>query len=372
MLQNGIQERDDGQSLCYILTPPQKVFATGYKVLKSQEKAGFIQCALVYFNGKEKLVYNVEKYTPLSIMLPTLRPENFLSILSAIFEVVGETRNIGFIQCGNIQIEFNRIYLDPSTYRLHLVYLPLENTAGADNFAVFCRQLYHNIVAAAQSCPSLQSEAVQKFCALLQNPAASFEQHQLALREILAPFTTGSLQKGQTTTMEPEVAAPPSPPVLTAQDGGGRAAAGGEEKKTGIFSKIFGQKEKSEKPARPVAALVVEDEGGATDVLDDIFVPTLVFVGLKTPEKIEYLISKQEFILGKKPEIVDGALAFNTAISRQHCKIVFSNGKNFLVDMRSANGTFLNGKRLMPNRQEEVRPGDKIKLANSNFVVKSV
>lgn len=52
-------------------------------------------------------------------------------------------------------------------------------------------------------------------------------------------------------------------------------------------------------------------------------------------------------------------------VSREHAKIVFENGKFFLSDMGSTNGTFLNNEQV--NSVKEVKPGDLIRIGNSIF-----
>jgi pSer/pThr/pTyr-binding forkhead associated (FHA) protein len=48
-------------------------------------------------------------------------------------------------------------------------------------------------------------------------------------------------------------------------------------------------------------------------------------------------------------------------ISRRHARIVVSDGKHFLEDLGSTNGTFINrGKRLSPNTRQPLNDGDEI------------
>jgi pSer/pThr/pTyr-binding forkhead associated (FHA) protein len=56
-------------------------------------------------------------------------------------------------------------------------------------------------------------------------------------------------------------------------------------------------------------------------------------------------------------------------ISRQHAKIGFSNGRYYLQDMASANGTFVNGIRI---ETILLSPGDEIAFDNIRFVFKAI
>lgn len=96
---------------------------------------------------------------------------------------------------------------------------------------------------------------------------------------------------------------------------------------------------------------------------------TLRIIGVDSPEKIEMLINKPDYIIGKNTSAVDGAITFNKAISRIHCKIMSRNGKYQVMDLGSTNGTFLNKKKLVPNVGYEINDRDIIRLAGSNFVV---
>ncbi len=53
------------------------------------------------------------------------------------------------------------------------------------------------------------------------------------------------------------------------------------------------------------------------------------------------------------------------AISRFHCEVARKNGQLYITDLKSANGTRLNGERLQPGRPELLRRGSTITLANN-------
>lgn len=58
-------------------------------------------------------------------------------------------------------------------------------------------------------------------------------------------------------------------------------------------------------------------------------------------------------------------------ISRRHAQFRVVDGAVLLSDLNSANGTYLNGQRLAPNQEVEIRPGMAIRFA-SNLSVKVV
>lgn len=92
-------------------------------------------------------------------------------------------------------------------------------------------------------------------------------------------------------------------------------------------------------------------------------------VAMNAPNRIEIVISKSEFTIGKKAELVDGVIGFNKMISRSHCKITQRGSQYYITDLQSANGTYVNHARLQPNMPHLINNGDVIRLANSDFQV---
>lgn len=85
-----------------------------------------------------------------------------------------------------------------------------------------------------------------------------------------------------------------------------------------------------------------------------------------TGEKIE--LGKPSFVLGKNPEKSDYAVADNTNISRVHAVITTRNGRYYVMDKNSTNGTFINGRIIKAGQETEILPGDCLMLANEEFI----
>lgn len=85
-----------------------------------------------------------------------------------------------------------------------------------------------------------------------------------------------------------------------------------------------------------------------------------------TGEKIE--LGKPSFVLGKNPEKSDHAVADNTNISRVHAVITTRNGRYYVMDQNSTNGTFINGRIIKAGQETEILPGDCLMLANEEFI----
>ncbi len=75
------------------------------------------------------------------------------------------------------------------------------------------------------------------------------------------------------------------------------------------------------------------------------------------------VIDRSPFLLGKKNERVDGMIR-DGSVSRIHASIYSQNGKYFLSDMNSTNGTYINGRRLEVNETAALENGDTVGFAN--------
>ena len=91
---------------------------------------------------------------------------------------------------------------------------------------------------------------------------------------------------------------------------------------------------------------------------------------LRSLEQKDMLIhpDKFPFLIGKSRLKCDYVIDQNV-ISRVHAKIIKKNNTFFIEDMDSTNKTFINGKKLEPGRKEKISKGDKITLADMDFIV---
>lgn len=87
----------------------------------------------------------------------------------------------------------------------------------------------------------------------------------------------------------------------------------------------------------------------------------------KEPIDIFKLDLQSAYLVGKD-EIVCDVLALHGSISKQHCVIQFRRHRSYpsLMDLKSTNGTRLNGKPIEDSRFYELRPNDIINLGESS------
>ena len=292
-----ISEMECGSNFAYILKDSSGFLSTEYKVLQSQTGSRFIKCMKMLYNGKIELYYCINSYKPMSSILSNIDPERFITIAGNLLAGIIEVKNNGFLSCQNIDSSFDHIYVDMNTYKVSLVYLPL-NKHEYDDCSAFENALRISLVKLISGLPSLSSPKITQFAADLQNGMMTLEDLCAALGGKRKSFDT-------------------IPPV---------------EK-------------------RPAAHSY-----------------SMRFVAMNAPERVEFIINKDEFTIGKK-ETNDGIITFNKMISRNHCKITNRNGQYAICDLKSANGTYVNGRKLPPEQISPIKNGDIVRLANSDFQV---
>lgn len=367
MLHSDVVLKNDMYCLSYILQNEQLFFQTGYKVLQSQEKNGFIKCTKIIYNGKDKLVYDISKYKSLEILLPSITPDIFILIAKNLIDVIIEVNNNGFMQYKNIEIDFDKVFVDSKNYKVYLIYLPINSVSSSDDYVVFEKQLKNNLINAAIKYPNIATPQLQGMLQSIKNEMTSIEM----IKEKFNSITNISTVRPTNTSgsnMAPNIPPQNFTPVVQPVVNQNIINPNVKKKRGGLFSK----KDKKVMNAISAQNVVIQPqcEGGATEILDDGIYNVISLVGLNTPTDFQVEINKPEFFIGKKADSVNACINFNNAISRVHCKIITINNEYFIVDLGSANGTYVNGYKLIANQQVPIKAGDKIKLANSEFIVK--
>lgn len=295
-----VSEMDCGSNFSYILNDSSMFLSTEYKVLQNQVHDNFAKCMKMQYNGKIQLFYVVNSYKSFASMLNVVNEDSFLSIISNILSHIIDVKHNGFLLCQSIDISYDHIYIDPTTYKVKLVYLPINKRMYSD-YAVFEKELRTGFVQLITNRLKCYSPQMVQFTSDLSNGTLTIEDLYKRMKQANQKDIPTGTEKPITNTV-------PVTQVHTAQ-----------------------------------------------------------LIAMNAPNRVEMDINKAEYIIGKKPTAVDGVISFNKMISRVHCKINTSNGHYTITDLQSANGTFINNVRLLPNKSYPVKSGDMVRLANSDF-----
>ena len=171
---NYIKEMECGSNFSYILSDNGTFLSTEYKVLQSQANSCFVKCKKMMYNGKVQLYYLTKGLKSFASMIPTLDAENFLTIVANLLSDIIDVKHNGFLSCQNIDIAFERIYVDPTTHKVSLVYLPLSKRIYDDNSS-FENEIRTGLVKLISGVSTLSSPKTMQFSADLSNGTLSME-----------------------------------------------------------------------------------------------------------------------------------------------------------------------------------------------------
>lgn len=342
--------------MIYILENNSALSETGYKVMKNHENIGLLPCNYVYYNGKIKLIYKKGELVDLGEIISNINSDQYMEIMKNLFDLLINIRDIGFLQFRNVLMKLKDIYVNPNNYKVGLIYFPLNVEKDIDfkelekNTIDELRKInfyYNNL-----NSPKYQAfveilnknysiEVIKKEMQSLQSKGNSYNiQNQLVRNEAFTERT--SLQ---------QVEVPQNTEVNVKKERFG----------------LFGRKKKEKNNDQTI--FKVRLEGGATQILEDEFEPKICLRYMGNDNQLEILINKSEYLLGKQEDAVDFALSMSKAVSRVHCKIISVNDIVYIEDLKSSNGTFVNGRRLIGNERMPLGQGDKVKIANLEFAV---
>ena len=126
------------------------------------------------YNGSVQLYYLTKGLKSFASMIPTLDADSFLTIVSNLLSDIIEVKHNGFLSCQNIDISFERIYVDPATHKVSLVYLPLSLHIYDDNSS-FENEIRTGLIKLISGVSTLSTSKTMQFSADLSNGTLSVE-----------------------------------------------------------------------------------------------------------------------------------------------------------------------------------------------------
>ena len=308
--QGVIQEMTCNGNFAYILSGNESFLPVEYKVLHSKAEDGFVKCVKMSFNGHTQLYYITEGLRTLLSVVSSMNVDGFLIMVTNLLTNVVQAKSNGFLSCQNIEVGFDKIFVEPSTLKVSMVYVPLNQHLHSD-YDAFENELRTGLVRLINSLPQLNSARVTRLSIALSNGMMTLEN---VIEDIAQSkcedMTQGADRLRRSKNLERD-----------------------------IFSS--GSHSHSKKSAKLVA--------------------------INGRPNFEISLTQDETVLGKNPYAVDVALDYNPAISRVHCKISKTGSEYALTDLGSANGTYINGVRMGRQETMKLTNGDTVRLATSEF-----
>lgn len=137
---------------------------------------------------------------------------------------------------------------------------------------------------------------------------------------------------------------------------------------------VFPSKIQSE--SEPVVAEPAENQSHEAEYGDTVLLggdnePRSHFVLVHENSKRRIMITKTPFRIGRRADFADYVIK-NQTVSGKHAELTVKGEAVLLRDMGSRNGTYIDGIRIQPDFNVEVRPGSSILFSNEEFRLEKV
>lgn len=266
-----------------------------------------------------------------------------------------------------ISFKFCTSYIDPSSWHVYLMYVPIQPYESEGNLKTYLQQIvsscnfssFDNITYAQVLINELNENIMytvgklEDYCNRVSEELSL--EHAKCRKDILCSVCGAKLEKEETIC--------PFCGSKVRKDHIKKVEINGNVSPEALDQGAFFVEE-SNRSAQEIS--INEDENGVVTVFRSSKKNTYsVWI-----EDCEYAgkisVSKFPFRIGKMDGVSDYRIYSNT-VSRKHADILREQGKYFIVDLGSTNGTFMKGKRLQPGVKEELYDGSVFVLADSKF-----
>lgn len=331
--ENLIKETVNDNAVSFIIEEDELIFDVAYKVLQRQEKNGLIKCGKLSYNGKIKLVYDVSKYKSLSILIPNMNSQNYLLVISKIVDILKSIEENGFVKLENTHISIEKIYIDNDDLSVHMICLPINKPIIYNNHQLLYDDLKNIVTTTIEKYPQLQTSE-------LNNLIPGVSLNLINSNENIEK----NLESEESVTIEQEV------------------------------SEAIVDKNKTKKKSVIIDAILSlvtnkSTDSKRTNTKYEKVQQQLVLSSINLENNIKLVIDKPIYTIGKQEGSVNGVIKNQKTISRVHCKVINENKKNYIVDMGSLNGTYINNRKILEGEKVDISKGDVVKLSCIEFLV---
>ena len=317
--------------ISYLLNEKELFSETGYRVLRNISNKGFIKCVKTLYNGKPKLIYDTSKLTNLQILIKNIDIKKFFLIINNLLDVCEEVISNGFLKYENINNSNSRIYIDVKNgYKVNLVYVPINidnETMSLENFENIIKQLIYNFV---NENANLKNNMTMDLCQRLFLNSVHIQDIKIMIQQYENNQINTGLSYKKSNNLDKRV---------TDNYNMDNNNINEKQQHKGLF-RLFHK-----------------------DMNEMIILKSKSLISRQS-----IIINKKEFIIGKNDVEVDGVIN-QKMVSRKHCTITYSRNSFYVTDLKSLNGTFLNGIQLKPGEKEKIKIGDILRIADIEYII---
>ena len=309
LLDEQIFEVSDGNNTSYLLKNLDMFYDIGFRVMKNQKSGSILDCHQLKYNGKIKFVFFTDGFTKLSDLLLRADADYVVSIIVNLIRAIDEIETNGFFNIACVDSRLDHIFVDNRTLSIRMIYIPINIPKNGMLKAEFENDIRTQLIRLIQGLPQVNSVELDSLINILRDGKI------LSLNEVGKYLHSDSI---------------------------GIKILENERLNQSVYTYIG--RENTNKKYN--LSLVSTNGKGVISV------------------------TKDSFVIGKKKDKVDGVIDGNPAVSRVHCEIKVQGEKIWIKDNGSANGTYVNDKKLSAGQYVSINVNDRIRIANEEYIVR--
>ena len=325
----------------------QEINRRELELINTNQVKGFLHINVTEIRDKFELEYDLNGLLSLPDFLQDmmLSKRLFSIILKNVIEPFKQVEKMYFNK-KLICFDAHQIMIHPGDWNVYYIYLPIQPYEADGNF----KEALLEIVRYARFDYSEGYEFVQEFIRIVNTgvPFSAFE-----LEEYIQSLSTEKQKEEESSVRVKSV------------------KRGNEQQYNPIIKEENKLRENEKATSVSNSQISVnEDERGVVTVFraSKNIASTSVWLENKVNAS-KIIINKNSFRLGKSSREADYKLVDEqNSVSRKHADIIKEQGKYYIVDLGSTNGTFVNGHRIQPGVKEELVNNSVIGIANVEFV----
>lgn len=191
-----IEEVKYGNNFAYILENQNSFLNTNYKILKSQTNDIFIPCVKMLYNGRIQLFYLTEECRRMSSLSSDITVNTLIKIVIHLFSDIIEVQSNGFLSSENIDISWDKIFVDSNTLKVKLIYLPVSFKLF-QSYAEFESKLRSNLIQLTNNLMIASDHRIDKLLLNLSNSSLSLKDLRDRCSELLGAADSRPAKCGQ-------------------------------------------------------------------------------------------------------------------------------------------------------------------------------
>lgn len=266
--------------------------------------------------------------------------------------------------------DLNAVYVNPSDWQTYLAYVPLQPYETVGTLKNFLLQLISECSFVSAENPEYVQQLVEDLNSGTSYSVNSLEGYCNRISQQLVGVSAAKMSellcpKCSAKLMPHEIKCPYCGEKTGEQsyqkhsDGTQRAFADDNNAKNNQCAQDIFFKKDRDIPANENENRVITVFTGTAAPSQTVWIEDLERVG-------KILITRFPFRLGKMKEAVDYQV-LNNRVSRKHAEIIKEQGKYYIVDLGSTNGTCVFGKRVQAGEKVPLNDNTEIRLADAGF-----